>query len=188
MAMMDKMMKVIIGRMSIEKKQEMMLKMMPMMMTDVNMAETMIKMMPQMLDHISLNDIFQVLKNYFPKLLQGIHSVGEFIARWNELFPKIMKKIPEVMETMLPVMEVVMPAVMGVVLPLMMSQENLNRMEKCAEQMAPKMMKHDKLKEIIPQMMARIFPHCLENMLPLLPSDKQKKFSQSLKKILDQTN
>ena len=73
MAVMDRMMKVIIGRMSIEKKQEMMLKMMPMMMTDVNMAETMVKMVPQMLDHISLLDIFQVLKKTFPHLLQGVH-------------------------------------------------------------------------------------------------------------------
>ena len=63
MGISDKMMAAILGRMSLEKKQEMMLNMMPMMMQDVNMAETMVKMLPVMLEKISLMDIFNVLKN-----------------------------------------------------------------------------------------------------------------------------
>ncbi len=106
MALMDKMMESFIGRMSLEKKQEMMLKMMPMMMKDVNMADTMVKMVPAMLDNISLLDVFNVLKKVFPHLLKGIDSVAELIARWDELFPKIMKKMPALIDKMMPIMEI----------------------------------------------------------------------------------
>ena len=73
MGLNDKMMASMLGRMSLEKKQEMMLKMMPMMMQDVNMAETMVKMIPIMFDQISPLDLFNLLKKLFPNILKGVN-------------------------------------------------------------------------------------------------------------------
>ena len=102
MGLMENTMGYMMGKMSIERKQDMMLKMMPMMMEDVNMAETMLKMMPQMLDQISLLDIFNLLKKFFPHLLNGINTLSELAGKWDEIFPKFMEKIPEHMEKAMP--------------------------------------------------------------------------------------
>ena len=185
MSLMENTMGYMMGKMSLERKQDMMLKMMPMMMKDVNMAETMLKMMPQMLDHISLLDIFNLLKKLFPRLLEGINTLADLATKWGEIFPKFMEKIPAHMEKAMPVMEVMMPVVMGKMMPLMMTEENMDRMEKIPAQMAPKMMSNENLKKIIPEMMARIMPHCLENCLPHLPDDKRKDFASRLNSIME---
>ncbi len=78
MSLMENTMGYIMGKMSLERKQDMMLNMMPMMMKDVNMAETMLKMMPQMLDQISLLDIFNLLKKLF-----CLPRCPSHITKWN---------------------------------------------------------------------------------------------------------
>ena len=78
MTLMERMMKPVIGRMSIEEKQAMMLKMMPMMMEDVNMADTMLKMVPEMLDHVTLLDLLKVLK---PQYLTYFEQMSVFHRR-----------------------------------------------------------------------------------------------------------
>ena len=185
MSLMENSMGYMMGKMSLERKQDMMLKMMPMMMKDVNMAETMLKMMPQMLDHISVLDIFNLLKKLFPHLLEGINTFSELAAKWSEILPQLMKKIPEHMERAMPVMEVMMPLFMGRMMPLMMTAENMDRMEQIPARMAPKMMANENLNKIIPEMIARIVPHCLENCLPHLPDDRGKDFTSHLNSILE---
>jgi hypothetical protein len=185
MSLMENTMGYMMGKMSLERKQDMMLKMMPMMMKDVNMAETMLKMMPQMLDHISLLDVFNLFKKLFPHLLKGINTLSELAEKWDEIFPKLMEKIPEHMEKAMPVMEVMMPLIMGKMMPLMMTEENMDRMEQIPARMAPKMMANENLNKIIPEMMARILPHCLENCLPHLPDDRRKDFASHLNSILE---
>ena len=185
MSLMENTMGYMMGKMSLERKQDMMLKMMPMMMKDVNMAETMLKMMPQMLDQISLLDIFNLLKKLFPHLLKGINTLSELAEKWDEIFPKLMEKIPEHMEKAMPVMEVMTPLIMGKLMPLMMTEENMDRMEKIPARMAPKMMANENLNRIIPEMMARIIPHCLENCLPHLSDDRRKDFASHLNSILE---
>lgn len=185
MSMMENTMGYVMGKMSLERKQDMMLKMMPMMMEDVNMAETMLKMMPQMLDHISLLDVLNLLKKLFPHLLEGINTLSELAEKWGEIFPKLMEKIPELMEKAMPVMEVMMPLIMGKMLPLMMTEENMDRMERIPARMAPKMMDTESLNKIMPAMMVRIIPHCLENCLPHLPDDRRKEFASNLNSILE---
>jgi hypothetical protein len=185
---MDRMMKSMVGGMSIEKKQEMMLKMMPMMMEDVNMAETMVKMVPLMADQISLLDVFNVLKKLFPRILSGVSSLAELIDRWDEIFPKLVRKMPELMEKMMPMMELMMPKIMARVMPLMLTGQNMQRMEDCAERVAPKMMENEKLREIMPELMARIMPHWLGNMLPHLSEEKRAVFVASMKSILETTD
>ena len=185
MSLMENTMGYMMGKMSIERKQDMMLKMMPMMMEDVNMAETMLKMMPQMMDQISLLDIFNVIKRLFPHLLNGINTLSELAEKWDEIFPKFMEKIPEHMEKAMPVMEVMMPLIMGKMMPLMMTEENMDRMEQIPAQMAPKMMANENLSKIIPEMMVRILPHCLENCLPQLSDDRRQDFASHLNSILE---
>jgi len=188
MSLMDRMMKSMIGGMSIEKKQEMILKMMPMMMEDVNMAETMVKMVPLMADQISLLDVFNVLKKLFPRILKGVNSMAELMNRWDEIFPKLVRKIPELMETMMPIMELMMPRIMAKVMPLMLTDQNMEIMEGCAERMAPKMMENENLREIMPEMMARIIPHWLENMLPHLSEERRAVFVATMKSTLESTD
>ncbi len=185
MSLMENTMGFMMGKMSLERKQDMMLKMMPMMMKDVNMAETMLKMMPQMLDHISLLDIFNLIKKLFPHLLEGIKTLSELAEKWDEIFPKLMEKIPEYMEKAMPVMEVIMPLIMGKMMPLMMTEENMDRMEQIPARMAPKMMANENLNKIIPEMMSRIMPHVLENCLPHFPDDRRKDFASHLNSILE---
>ena len=188
MALMDKIMESFIGRMSLEKKQEMMLKMMPMMMKDVNMAETMIKMAPVMLDNISLLDIFNVLKKAFPHLLKGIESVAELMAKWDELLPKMMKKMPSRIEKIMPVMEVVMPMMMDKMLSIMMTEELKNHCEEMPKRMIPQMMANKNLQKLMPEMMSMVMPHCLREMLPYMEVTQKEEFVATMNEILNKEN
>lgn len=184
MSMMENTMGLMMRGMSLERKQDMMLKMMPMMMKDVNMAETMLKMMPQMLEQISLLDIFNLLKKLFPYLFNGINTLSELAEKWDEIFPKLMEKIPQYMEQAMPVMEVMMPMIMGKIMPLMMTEENMDRMEQISTRMAPKMMANENLNKIMSEMLARVIPHCMESCLPHLPDDRRKDLASNLNSIL----
>ncbi len=67
----------------------------------------------------------------------------------------------------------------------MMTEENMDRMEQIPARMAPKMMADENLNKIIPEMMARIMPHCLENCLPHLSDDRRKAFALQMNSILE---
>jgi hypothetical protein len=188
MALIDKMMESFFRRMSIERKQEMMLKMMPMMMKDVNMAETMLKMVPVMLDNISLLDIFNVLKKVFPHMLKGIETVAELMAKWDELLPKMMKKMPSHIEKMMPIMEVIMPMMMDKMLSVMMTDEHKNHFEEMPKRMMPKMMGNENLQKLMPEMMSMAMPHCLKEMLPYMEASKKEEFVATMNKILNEEN
>jgi hypothetical protein len=86
MGLMDKMTDRMIGRMSPEDKEKMMLKMMPMMMKDVNMTEVMVKMMPEMLKSLNALDIINILKNAFTNLPKLIKVIKENMP---ELRPRL---------------------------------------------------------------------------------------------------
>lgn len=178
MKLMERMMKPVIGRMSIEEKQAMMLQMMPMMMEDVNMAETMLKMVPEMLDHISLLDLLNILKKLFPTLLQGVNTVAE-------LLPKLAEIMPAIMEHMMPVMEAIMPSIMGKMIPIMMTEENMERMETLPDHMLPKMLKEEQLRQLMPDMMSRMMPRCLEQVLPYLAEEKKAELLTTMQCMLE---
>jgi hypothetical protein len=185
MALMDKVMESMIGRMSLEKKQEMMLKMMPMMMKDVNMAETMLKMIPQMMDQITLMDIFAVLKKLFPHILNGINSVAELMANWNELLPKMLKKLPDVMIKIMPFMEIMMPVIMNKMLPVAMSEDHIEKVKNFPDKMLPKMLEQEEVKKHMPKMMSIFMPHCLDAWLPYMESELKSDFLKEMDEILN---
>jgi hypothetical protein len=187
MILMDKIMESMVGQLSIEKKQEMMLKMMPMMMQDVNMAETMLRMIPTMVDNISLLDIFNMLKKLFPNILKGMNSITEFIAEMDVLAPKMIQKMPQHMEKMMPIMQVLIPLMMGKVMPIMMTDKNLDIMEQCPNLLLPKMLDNKNVREHMPKMMIRMMPCVLEQMLPRIADDKKSEFIKRMQSILDNT-
>jgi hypothetical protein len=178
MTLMERMMKPVIGRMSIEEKQTMMLQMMPMMMEDVNMADTMLKMVPEMLDHVSLLDLLKVLKKLFPKLLQGVNTV-------QELLPKLAETMLVMMEHIMPMMEVMMPAIMGKLMSIMMTEGNMAHMETLPDRMLPKMLENDQLRQLLLSMMSRMMPHCLEQMQPYMPEEQKAEFVATMHRILE---
>ncbi len=135
MGMMDKMMDMMIGKMSPEEKEKMMLKMMPMMMKDVSMTEVMVKMMPEMLKSINALDIFNILKNALPNLLKLIKVIKENM-------PEAMKeKLPKMAKEMMPVVcERVMPTMMeGLTMDNMMPHMMKEMMPQCLWELLPKM-------------------------------------------------
>ena len=188
MSAMDRIMKSIVGGMSIKTKQKMMLNMMPMMMEDVTMAETMVKMVPLMADQISLLDVFTVLKKFFPHILNGVSSMTELINRWDEISPKLAAKLPEMMAKMMPLMELMVPKIMAWLMPLMMTEQLKQRVEDCAERMIPKMMAEENLRDTMPEMMAKFMPQCLSNMLPHLSEEKRAVFAASMKSLLESSD
>ncbi len=183
---MRKMMTPVFKSMSPEKKQAMMLGMMPMMMQDVNMAETMLKMFPAMLDQISLMDLLNVLKKLFPHLLKGVTTLGEFFARWDELVPQMLDKAPHLMERIMPFMHVMMPMMAAKIMPGMMTEENKDRMGPGMKTMCSKMLEQKPLQKTMPDMMARMMPHCLETMLPFMDEKQKEHFKQQMTNILNQ--
>ena len=185
MSVMDRVVKSMVGGMSVELKQKMMLKMMPMMMEDVNMAETMVEMVPLMADEISLLDIFAVIKKLFPRILSGVGSIAELLGRWDEISLKLFHKLPETVGKMMPLMELVMPKIMAKLMPLLMTEQFMQTLEGCAERIIPKMMADENLRVIMPEMMTKIMPKCLENILPQLPEKGRLDFISSMKSLLE---
>ncbi len=143
MGIMDKMMDMMISRMSKEEKEDMMLKMMPKMMEGVDMAEVMPQMMSGMMKNISLDDVFNILKKLFPEILKGVTSLSEAI-------PKLMDALPKFMEKM-------MPAMMK-----MMGKDNVDG------------------GMLMPNMMMKMMPHCLDAMFPYMPKEKRIDFAVNM--------
>ena len=113
----------------------MMLKMMPMMMEDVNMTELMVKMMPEMLKNINALDIFNILKKALPNLPKLIKVIKENM-------PETMKeKLPKMAKEMMPVVcERVMPTMMeGLTMDNMMLHMMKEMMPSCLWELLPKM-------------------------------------------------
>jgi hypothetical protein len=125
MSIMDKMMDKMISKMSPEEKESMMLKMMPMMMKDVDMADVMVRMMPEMLKSISVLDIFNILKSALPNLRKLIKSIKENMPQTTkdkahkiamEMMPLMCGKVmPTMMEGL--TMDNVMPNMMKEMMP-----------------------------------------------------------------------
>ena len=107
------------------------------------------------------------------------------MAKWDELVPQMITKFPALMEKMMPIMEVVMPMMMAKILPVMMTQEHIQHMEEMPRRMAAKMMTNEKLQKLMPEMMARVIPHCLKEMLPYMEESRKEAFIISMTEILN---
>ena len=61
-------------------------------------------------------------------------------------------------------------------------------MEGCAERMISKMIMDENLRDIIPEMMAKFMPKCLEHMLPYLSEEKRAAFAASMKSLMESSD
>ncbi len=77
---------------------------------------------------------------------------------------------------------------MGKLMPMMMTEKNMAKMETIPERMMPRMMENENLKKMMPEMMTKVMPHCLETMLPHLSDDQRDAFKAQLQSILAESN
>jgi hypothetical protein len=167
MGLMDKMMDKMIGRMRPEEKEKMMLKMMPMMMEDVNMTELMVKMMPEMLKNMNALDIFNILKNALPNLPKLIKFIKE--------------NMPEAMKERLPKMaKEIMPMACHRVMPTMMEGLTMdNVMPYMMKEMMP-----DCLWHLLPKMPNKTRVDFISNMTGILVQQGSVEMSDKEKEVL----
>jgi hypothetical protein len=163
--MMDRM----IYNMSVEEKEEMMLKMMPIMMEDVDINE----MMPDMLAEIGRLLTVTGIVVFISTALNDEELKGEV----SELLVTVKEKLPELADTV----QDKMPAMMSLMTETGLMDGLLDTMGKLMpfampmmREMAPIMMKdkmpdmmekHDSVRQLMPEMMMDIIPDCVE-MLP----------------------
>lgn len=186
MKLMDAMMGKFVNRMSVEQKQDMMKKMMPMMMKDVNMAETMLKMMPAMADNISLLDIIVTFKKVLPDLIENFDKLITQAPVFNKMMKNSMGNMPKAMDKMIPVMAVLMPEMMSKMLPLILTDENRKIMSSFPDRIAPKMLENETVRELMPQMMEIFVPKCIGHMTPHMTVEKKEAFIEQIRMILSE--
>jgi len=91
-----------------------------------------------MMKSISLDDLFQMLKNLFPKMLKGVNSLSEAMPKLMEAMPNFMGRMMPVMMNMMGkdnveggmmmpnMMMKMMPHCLGVMLPYMPKEKRTN--------------------------------------------------------------
>ncbi len=168
MSLMDKMMDRMIGKMSPEEKEGMMLKMMPMMMEDVNMSEVMVKMMPEMLKSMNALDIYNLLKNAVPNFLKFVKAIKENMPQTTK------DKLRKVSMDMMPLMcEKVMPTMM----------EDLT-MDNVMPNMMKEMMPHT-LSHLLPKMPSDVRTDFILRMTKVLDEQGREGLSKKDKENLE---
>jgi hypothetical protein len=165
--MMGKMMDAMICSMKPEEKQKMMLKMMPIMMKEMNVRKMMPNMMTEMGKIITAYGVYGFLA-----LVLKDEELKQLFA---DMMKKMIGKMPEMMAMMAPMMVEMMPKMMNVMMP-MMSEMMQVMAEKMPDAM-PKMLENNpEMKEKMPEMMAKMCPYCAENMYPIIPKEKRTDF------------
>ena len=182
MSLMDKMMERMIKNMTVEEKEQAMLKMMPMMMEGMDIKRLVPGMLSAAGSLISLTSIFQFIttaltdqalkekldgvlktkpgdiKNHLPLFAEKMQSMCMRMTAMPDIMSGMMDfMIKNVMPVMMPVMRKMMPIMMK-------------------EKMPEMMQKHDIMKEMMPSMMMEIMPDCVETMVPMIEQEKQAEF------------
>ena len=85
----------------------------------------------------------------------------------------------------MPFMEIIMPVMMAKMMPMMLTEDNQERMERFPERMLPKMLANEQVRELMPGMMCRMMPHCLVQILPYLAEEKKADFVARMKDVLE---
>jgi hypothetical protein len=187
MGLTDKMMNGMIKALPVEEREELMLKMMPDMMKNVSMA----KMIPLMLKELGRILTLYSVFSFLAALLKD----EEFKAQLKKGSDTLQEKMPAMMEMMQPMMtDVMMPVkmdMMSKVMPKMMGF--MHHMMPMMGEMAPQMMNdimipamkdNSAMKANMLFMMQTMFPHCAENMFPLLEKEERINFTQKLYAIM----
>lgn len=183
MELMDKMMERMIKNMTIEEKENIMLKMMPMMMEDMDiktMAPGMLAATGRLVTVTSVFDFIikakhdDELKDQLVEIKDSLPALAEKIK---PMMSMMMSAMPNMMSGMMSFMgNKIMPSIMPMMhkmMPVMMKE------------MPEIMGKNEIMKELMPSMMMAVMPDCVETMVPLVEQDKQTEFSSRLNVAMD---
>ena len=180
MGMMDAMVNSMIKALSPDKREELMLKMMPEMMKGIDITRVMADMLKEVGQLTTLFSVYVFLS----KVLKDEELKGIL----KEALKKMKEKMPEMMKMMRPLMqplmeEKMMPAMLEFMSPMvpMMKDMMPAMLEKS---MIPKLQEKPDIKENMLGMMQTMFSHCSVNMVPLIEKEDRidfiKKFFGSL--------
>ncbi len=181
MGLMDRMMDRMITNMSVEEKEEIMLKMMPAMMERVDINKTMPGTMAAMGRLITvtgsvvfvgkvrndgelkkeLGELLTNLREKTPELARMMPMMMSFMSEIG-LMNTMMNKMARMMPVMMPMMREMMPTMMKKTMPGVMAE-------------------NDDVRESMSEMMMQdIIPHCIDTMLPTFAPEKSSEFLPQL--------
>ena len=184
MGLMDRMMDRMIINMSVAEKEDMMMRMMPIMMAGVDINTMMPIMLKEIGSIITLTGIYTLLqkalndeelKQEFSEIVASLkEKMPELIAMMQDMMPIMMSLMTEtgIMDRMMNVMENVMPVMMPMMREMMPTMMN--------ERMPKVMAQHKNVNELMPDMMIDIMPECIEMIAPEIEQEKREAFLSRL--------
>ncbi len=183
MGMMQTMMNRMVFSMSIQQKEEMMLKMMPMMMKDVDMVKMMPKKMPAMGRILTLTG----LVTFVSRVVKD-QDIREKLTGVVERLPEMSKKMQGMMAEMRPAISALMTGMMdfmgGKIMPVMMPVMSEMMPIMMKDHMPGVMAKNETMKELVPQMMMEIIPHCVMDFSPMMAEPDKNIFFNRLESAM----
>jgi hypothetical protein len=181
LGLMDGMMDRMIKNMSVEEKEEMMLKMMPAMMERVDINKTVPGMMAAMGRLITATgSVVLISKALNDDELK--EELGGLLINLREKSPRLAEMMPMMMAFMFEtgLMDGMMKG-MGKVMPVMMPMMREMMPTMMKETMPGVMAKHDDVRKSMSEMMMNdIIPHCVDTMLPTFAPEKSSEFLPQL--------
>ncbi len=189
MGLMDRMMDSMIKDMSVEEKEELMLKMMPIMTERIDIN----KMMPDMMTAMGRLITVTGIVVFISKALNDDELKGEL----GDLLNNLREKMPELAEMTHDAMPIIMSLMsetgmmdgmmnaMGKMMPVMMPMMREIAPMMMKEKMPEVMAEHENVREMMSDMMMNdVIPHCVDTMLPMFAPEKNTEFLSQLAEIL----
>ncbi len=192
MGMMNGMMEAMINSFTPEEREELMLQMMPAMMKGVDVDQMMENMIVTMSKRYTFNGAITFVKDMLKQV--SFYDAGSLLVILGNAKAGLMESmggmqnmmksmVPKMMKVMMPVMEKVMPKMMGMMSSMMpMMAEHMPVMMN--ETMIPMFEKKPEVKKNMLSMMQTVFPHCAENMFPLIDKEDRVEFINKLYGIM----
>ncbi len=184
MGLMDRMMDRMIKNMSVEEKEEMMLKIMPTMMEGIDINKMTPDMMKTMGRLITITGIVlfiskasndDELKQELGELLNNLREkMPELAEMMQDMMPIMMSLMSEIgiMDGMMNMMSNMMPVMM----PMMREMMPIMMKDRMPEIMA----EHENVRQMVPDMMIEIMPDCIDTMLPTVAQEGRTAFLSQL--------
>jgi len=175
MGLMDRMMDRMIRNLSVQEKEEIMLKMMPLMMKDVDMLKMMPGMMSSMGRFLNITGIVTFIR----QVLKDDELKGQ-LEKLVDHLPLLSRKMQSMMADMRPAMNILMSGMIdfmaGKVMPVMMPMMSEMMPVMMKEKMPEVMIRNETVKEFMSRMMMEVMPHCVQTLSPMMASEDQSVF------------
>lgn len=182
MGMMNSMMKGMIKTLPVEEREALLLKMMPQMMKQAEMAKLMPNMMKEMAGLLSIWSLYDLTRTLLADE-EAKELVGGALGAMHEKLPAMMEMMHPMMMSM---MSGFMPKMMGFMAKAMPNMKDMMP-EVMHEAMLPKIKEDPVLKEHMLGMMQAMFPHCAENLFPLIEKEERTVFIERLQGIMEKS-